>query len=202
MLISRLTSQLAKATRFTGHFLPRPVSSVLCFGPASANYSTQPSHNNGGHPQRSYALDPELEEMLVPRKMSISPLESWLTVRYSFPKVEVIDVHKKRDYEPTQQYDCPTSEVEADVEEEGGDLSGNKVECKNVLKIRRRKMNRHKYKKLQKRRKFVRRAIIENRKKKRQKKFENDLTRIWKRAGLRKPPARWQTPILFLRKSK
>ncbi|XP_019367383.1 PREDICTED: aurora kinase A-interacting protein [Gavialis gangeticus] len=202
MLISRLTSQLAKAMRFTGHFLPRPVSSVLCSGPASANYSTQPSHNNGGQPHRWHALDPELEEMLVPRKMSISPLESWLTVRYSFPKVEVINVHKKIGYEPTQQYDCPTSEVEADVEEEGGDLSGNKVECRNVLKIRRRKMNQHKYKKLRKRRKVLWRAVLENRKKKRQIKFEQALTHIWKRAGLKKPPEEWQTPKLFMRKSK
>lgn len=35
-----------------------------------------------------------------------------------------------------------------------------------------------------------------------QKKFENELTLIWKRAGLKKPPEGWQTPVLFLRKSK
>lgn len=148
--------------------MPRSASSVLCSGPTSANYSTQPSNKNGAQPQRWYALDPELEEMLVPRKMSISPLESWLTVRYSLPKVEIINVHEKLGYEPTQQYDCPPCEGGADVEEEEGEVSTNKVECKNVLKIRRRKMNRHKYKKLLKRTRFLRRKVLDGRRKKRQ----------------------------------
>ncbi|XP_025906769.1 aurora kinase A-interacting protein isoform X2 [Nothoprocta perdicaria] len=86
--------------------------------------------------------------------------------------------------------------------EEGEGAVGNQLECKNVLKIRRRKMNRHKYKKLLKRRKFVRRRIKEGRKKKRQVKFEKDLQRIWKRAGLKNPPAGWQTPKIFLKSSK
>ncbi|XP_030393616.1 aurora kinase A-interacting protein [Gopherus evgoodei] len=199
MLISRLTSQLAKTSRFAGHFLPRSVSSVLCSGPTPANYSTQPSDKNGAQPQRWYALDPELEEMLVPRKMSISPLESWLTVRFSLPKVEIINVHEKLGYEPTQQYDCPPCEREADVEEEEGEVSTNKVECKNVLKIRRRKMNRHKYKKLLKRTRFLRRKILDGRRKKRQAKFERDLKRIWRKAGLKKPSEGWQLPKIFVR---
>ncbi|CAM5166913.1 unnamed protein product [Eretmochelys imbricata] len=199
MLISRLTSQLAKASRFAGHFLPRSASSVLCSGPTSANYSTQPSNKNGAQPQRWYALDPELEEILIPRKMSISPLESWLTVRYSLPKVEIINVHEKLGYEPTQQYDCPPCEGGADVEEEEGEVSTNKVECKNVLKIRRRKMNRHKYKKLLKRTRFLRRKVLDGRRKKRQAKFEKDLKRIWRRAGLKKPSEGWQLPKIFVR---
>ncbi|XP_073172564.1 small ribosomal subunit protein mS38 isoform X2 [Lepidochelys kempii] len=221
MLISRLTSQLAKASRFAGitsqesqsfvlknsrslilligHFLPRSASSVLCSGPTSANYSTQPSNKNGAQPQRWYALDPELEEILIPRKMSISPLESWLTVRYSLPKVEIINVHEKLGYEPTQQYDCPPCEGGADVEEEEGEVSTNRVECKNVLKIRRRKMNRHKYKKLLKRTRFLRRKVLDGRRKKRQAKFEKDLKRIWRRAGLKKPSEGWQLPKIFVR---
>ncbi|KAM7139377.1 small ribosomal subunit protein mS38 [Macrochelys suwanniensis] len=197
MLLSQLTSQLAKAPRFAGHFLPRSVSSVLFSGPTSANYSTQPSNKNGAQPQRWYALDPELEEMLVPRKMSISPLESWLTVRYTLPKVEIINVHEKLGYEPTQQYDCPPCDEGADVEE--GEVSTNKVECKNVLKIRRRKMNRHKYKKLLKRTRFLRRKILDGRRKKRQAKFEKDLKRIWRGAGLKKPSEGWQLPKIFVR---
>ncbi|XP_067422879.1 small ribosomal subunit protein mS38 [Emydura macquarii macquarii] len=199
MLMPRLASYLTKASRFAGHFWPRSVSSVLCSGPTSVNYSTQPSNNNGPQPQRWHALDPELEEMLVPRKMSISPLESWLTVRYSLPKVEVINVYKKIGYEPTQQYDCPPCEGGADVEEKEGEVSANKVECKNVLKIRRRKMNRHKYKKLLKRRRFLRRKILDGRRKKRQAKFERDLKRIWRRAGLKKPSEGWQLPKIFVR---
>lgn len=76
------------------------------------------------------------------------------------------------------------------------------MQCRNVLKIRRRKMNRHKYRKLLKRRKFIRRRIKEGRKKRRQIKFEKDLERIWKRAGLKSAPAGWQTPKIYLRSSK
>nr|XP_006124728.1 aurora kinase A-interacting protein [Pelodiscus sinensis] len=199
MLIPRLTSQLVKSSRFAGHFLTRSVSSVLCSGPTSANYSTQPSNNNGAQPQRWYALDPELEEILVPRKMSISPLESWLTVRYSLPKVEIINVHEKLGYEPAQQYDCPPREEGADMREEEGKVGTNKAECKNVLEIRRRKMNRHKYKKLLKRTRFLRRKIMDGRRKRRQAKFEKDLKRIWRKAGLKKPSEGWQLPKIFVR---
>ncbi|NXJ48685.1 AKIP protein, partial [Spizaetus tyrannus] len=201
MLISRLTSPLLKASRITGHLLSRSVSSFLCYRSTSVHYSTQPPNKSGAQPQQWYALDPELEEMLIPRKLSISPLESWLTVRYSLPNAEVLNAQEEVGYEPLQRYDCPTSVEGADVEEGEGTLN-NKLQCKNVLKIRRRKMNRHKFKKLLKRRKFVRRRIKEGRKKKRQVKFEKDLERIWKRAGLKNPPAGWQTPKIFLKSSK
>ncbi|NXU54025.1 AKIP protein, partial [Turnix velox] len=199
MFISQVTSHLLKASRIAGRLLPRSVSSFLCCRPTSVHYSTQPSNKSGAQPQQWHGLDPELEEMLVPRKLSISPLESWLTVRYSLPKPQLPDAREEEVPEPAQRYDCPPSEEGAEVEEGG---EGNKLECKNVLKIRRRKMNRHKYKKLLKRRKFVRRRIKEGRKKKRQMKFEKDLERIWKRAGLKNPPAGWQTPKIFLKSSK
>ncbi|XP_074831688.1 small ribosomal subunit protein mS38 [Carettochelys insculpta] len=199
MLISRLTSQLVTASRFAGCFLPRSVSSLLCSHPTSANYSTQPSNNNGAQPQRWHALDPELEEILVPRKMSISPLESWLTVKYSLPKVEVINVREKLGCEPARQYDCPPCEEGAEVKEEGEEASANKVECQNMLKIRRRKMNRHKYRKLQKRIRFLRRKILDGRRKRRQAKFERDLKRIWLKAGLKKPSEGWELPKIFVR---
>lgn len=128
-------------------------------------YSTQPSNQSGAQPQQWYALDPELEEMLIPRKLSISPLESWLTVRYSLPKAE--NAEEEAGCEPLQRYDCPPTDGGADVEEGEGPLRDT-LQCKNVLQIRRRKMNRHKYKKLLKRRKFIRRRIKESRKKKRQ----------------------------------
>ncbi|NXE09463.1 AKIP protein, partial [Lophotis ruficrista] len=201
MLISQLTSQFLRASRIAGHLLPRSVSSFLCCHSTSAHYSTQPSNKSGAQPQRWHALEPELEEMLIPRKLSISPLESWLTVRYSLPNAEVVNAQEEAGYGPLQQYDCPPSDGGGAVEEGEGTLS-NTVQCKNVLKIRRRKMNRHKFKKLLKRRKFVRRRIKEGRKKKRQIKFEKDLERIWKRAGLKSPPAGWQTPQIFLKSSK
>ncbi|XP_051493568.1 aurora kinase A-interacting protein [Apus apus] len=200
MLIPQLTSRLLKASRIAGHLLPRSVSSLLCSRSTPAPYSTQPSNRSGAQPQQWYALDPDLEEMLIPRKLSISPLESWLTVRYSLPKAGG-DAQEEGGSEAQQRYDCPPPAEGGDVEEGEGTPSG-KLQCKNVLQIRRRKMNRHKFKKLLKRRKFVRRRIKEGRKKKRQIKFEKDLERIWKRAGLKSPPAGWQTPKIFLKSSK
>ncbi|KFU95386.1 Aurora kinase A-interacting protein [Chaetura pelagica] len=200
MLLPQLTSRLLKASRVAGHLLPRSVSSLLYSHSTPAPYSTQPSSKSGAQPQQWYALDPDLEEMLIPRKLSISPLESWLTVRYSLPKVGV-PAQEEGGSEALQRYDCPPPAEGGDVEEGEGAPSG-KLQCKNVLEIRRRKMNRHKFKKLLKRRKFVRRRIKEGRKKKRQIKFEKDLERIWKRAGLKSPPAGWQTPKIFLKSSK
>ncbi|NXO78108.1 AKIP protein, partial [Sitta europaea] len=199
MLISRLSSQLLKASRIAGHLLPRSVSSFLCCRSPSARYSTQPPNTSGAQPQQWHTLDPELEEILIPRKLSISPLESWLTVRYSLPKAE--GAQEEASPESPQPSECPPAAGPGDVEEGEGGLGG-KVQCKNVLKIRRRKMNRHKYKKLLKRRKFIRRRIKEGRRKKRQIKFEKDLERIWKKAGLRSAPAGWQTPKIYLRSSK
>ncbi|XP_064252907.1 small ribosomal subunit protein mS38 [Passer domesticus] len=196
MLISRLSSQLLKASRIAGHLLPRSVSSFLCCRSPCARYSTQPPNTSGAQPQQWHTLDPELEEILIPRKLSISPLESWLTVRYSLPKAG--DARGEAGHEKPQPLECPPAAGTAVVEEGEGGL-GDKVQCRNVLKIRRRKMNRHKYKKLLKRRKFIRRRVKEGRKKRRQIKFEKDLERIWKKAGLKSAPAGWQTPKIYLR---
>ncbi|NWT59824.1 AKIP protein, partial [Erythrocercus mccallii] len=199
MLISQLSSQLLKASRIAGHLLPRSVSSFLCCRSPCARYSSQPPSTSGAQPQQWHTLDPELEEILIPRKLSISPLESWLTVRYSLPKAHGAQEEASR--EMPQRSECPPAAGTGDVEE-GEGARGDKVRCRNVLKIRRRKMNRHKYKKLLKRRKFIRRRIKEGRKKKRQIKFEKDLERIWKKAGLKSAPAGWQTPKIYLRSSR
>ncbi|NXO30246.1 AKIP protein, partial [Cisticola juncidis] len=198
MLISRLSSQLLKASRIAGHLLPRSVSSLLCCRSLSAHYSTQPPNTSGAQPQQWHTLDPELEEILVPRKLSISPLESWLTLRYSLPKAE--GAQEGGSPESPQPSQCPPAAGTGDVQDGEGAPEG--VQCRNVLKIRRRKMNRHKYRKLIKRRKFIRRRIKEGRKKKRQIKFEKDLERIWKKAGLKSAPAGWQTPKIYLRSSR
>ncbi|NXC57750.1 AKIP protein, partial [Aleadryas rufinucha] len=200
MLISQLSSQLLKASRIAGHLLPRSVSSFLCCRSLSARYSTQPPSTSGAQPQQWHALDPELEEILIPRKLSISPLESWLTVRYSLPKAEGAQEEASRETPPPSE--CPAPAAGTGDVGQGEGAPGPKVQCRNVLKIRRRKMNRHKYKKLLKRRKFIRRRVKEGRKKKRQIKFEKDLERIWKRAGLKSAPAGWQTPKIYLRSSK
>ncbi|XP_077792004.1 small ribosomal subunit protein mS38-like [Podarcis muralis] len=172
MLLPRLTSQVARASRFAERFLWRSAISLpVPRLAASANYSTLPSNRNGAQPQQWYALDPELQEILVPRKMTISPLESWLTVHYVLPKGGgTINVYEKLGYEPNHQYDLPLSsqgaEAEDDSKEGGGELKWGKMECKNVLKIQRRKMNRHKY------RRFLRKKVREGRCRRKQKGFD------------------------------
>ncbi|ELV12793.1 Aurora kinase A-interacting protein [Tupaia chinensis] len=135
--------------------------------------------------------------MLVPRKMSISPLESWLTAHYLLPS---LDAGAPETVAPSQFYECPPNQVGGEIKQ-GGErvLDIPRMECKNVLKIRRRKMNHHKYRKLVKRTRFLRRKVREGRLKRKQIKFERDLRRIWLKAGLKEAPAGWQTPKIYLR---
>lgn len=130
----------------------------------------------------------ELEEVLVPRKMAITPLESWLTARYFLPRLNAGT--------PAQLYQCPPSQVNEEV---WGAQDSPPMQCKNVLKIRRRKMNHHKYRKLIKRTRFLRRKVREGRLKRKQMKFEKDLKRIWMKAGLKEAPEGWQTPKIYLK---
>ncbi|XP_076022835.1 small ribosomal subunit protein mS38 [Genypterus blacodes] len=157
------------------------------------NYSTEANHTS---PPRWVQLEPELEDALIPRKLSVSPLESWLSLRYSLPPL----------------LECPLPQEEVELLEEkvlpplsvpvleDGNGSVTPLSCKNILKIRRRMMNRHKYKKLQKRTRFLRKRIKESRARKKQTRFEKDLERIWKRAGLREAPGGWSPPQIYIRK--
>ncbi|XP_061703668.1 aurora kinase A-interacting protein [Syngnathoides biaculeatus] len=139
-------------------------------------------------PPRWVQLEPELDEALVPRKLSVSPLESWLSLRYALPPESARPEEKV----------LPPASVSV-LEDEGGAAATTPLRCKNVLEIRRRKMNHHKYKKLLKRTKFLRRRVRESRGRKKQKRFEEDLKRIWRRAGLKKPPEGWSAPKLFIK---
>nr|XP_057907577.1 aurora kinase A-interacting protein [Doryrhamphus excisus] len=156
------------------------------------HYSTAANNTS---PPRWVQLEPELDETLVPRKLAVSPLESWLSLRYTLPPMlessqplqERVDLLEEKLLPPVS---IPILE--------GGDSGVTPLRCKNVLEIRRRKMNRHKYKKLLKRTKFLRRKVQEIRGKKKQRRFEDDLKRIWRRAGLKKAPEGWTTPKLFI----
>ncbi|KAK9514995.1 hypothetical protein VZT92_025673 [Zoarces viviparus] len=150
------------------------------------NYSTAADNRP---PPRWVQLEPELDEALVPRNMSVSPLESWLSLRYSLPSL-------LEDAGLLEEKVLPPISVPV---LEDGEGSATPLSCKNVLKIRRRKMNRHKYKKLLKRTKFLRRRVQEGRGKKKQKRFEEDLKRIWTRAGLKKAPEGWTAPKIFIK---
>lgn len=125
------------------------------------NYST-PANNTA--PPRWMQLEPELDEALVPRKLSVSPLESWLSLRYSLPPL-LEAPQPQEDVGLLEEKVLPPISVPV-MEDENG--SAAPLSCKNVLKIRRRKMNRHKYKKLQKRIKFLRKRVLEGRGKKKQ----------------------------------
>lgn len=126
-------------------------------------YSTSASGNK--QPSKLWTvLEPELEEFLIPRKLSVTPLESWLSLRYSLPPLLEAPVPLEEGELLEEAVVLPPSVVP--VLEDGE--SSTPLSCKNVLEIRRRKMNRHKYKKLLKRTKFLRRRIKERRQKRKQ----------------------------------
>ncbi|XP_071333082.1 small ribosomal subunit protein mS38 [Trachinotus anak] len=203
MLTSKVVPRLSLLRRATcalqthGDILNRcvhPVAPAYCFSLKQKlrNYSTAADNTS---PPRWMQLEPELEEALVPRKLSVSPLESWLSLRYSLPPL-LESVPPQEDLELLEERVLPPMSVPVLEDKKG---SATPLSCKNVLKIRRRKMNRHKYKKLQKRIRFVKKRVLESRGKKKQRKFEADLKRIWRRAGLRKAPEGWSAPKIFLK---
>ena len=136
---------------------------VCCsdFNQKPRSYSTAADNRP---PPRWVQLEPELDEALVPRNLAVSPLETWLSLRYSLP--------------PFLEAPLPQEEVESLEEKmlppfsvpvmENGEGSATPLTCKNVLEIRRRKMNHHKYKKLMKRTKFLRRRVLEGRARRKQ----------------------------------
>ncbi|XP_035512424.1 aurora kinase A-interacting protein [Morone saxatilis] len=156
------------------------------------NYSTAADNAS---PPRWVQLEPELDEALVPRKLSVSPLESWLSLRYSLPPL-IECALPQEDVGLLEEKVLPPVSVPV---MEDGEGSVTPLICKNVLKIRRRMINRHKYRKLQKRTKFLKRRVLEGRGKKKQRRFEEDLKRIWRRAGLKKSPEGWTTPKIFIK---
>lgn len=95
----------------------------------------------------------------MPRKLSVSPLESWLSLRYSLPPL-LESAPPKEDLEVLEEKVLPS--ILVPVLEDAVD-SVTPIKCKNDLEVRRRKMNRHKYKKLQKRTKFLRKRVQESR---------------------------------------
>ncbi|KAJ8384269.1 hypothetical protein AAFF_G00207300 [Aldrovandia affinis] len=207
MFLSRLALSLNTISRVPGvlQFSPSAGVAVRWVCPSrsppthsrASRYATAPAGNTQP-PQRWTTLEPELEEVLVPRKLSVSPLESWLSLRYSFPPLVEVDPQPLEEEgggpEGGSRLVPPAGEPALEEGEGPAPLS-----CKNVLEIRRRKMNKHKYKKLMKRTKFLRRKVKHGRRNKKQARFEKDLKKIWTRAGLKNAPQGWTTPKLFLK---
>ncbi|KAI7794257.1 aurora kinase A-interacting protein [Triplophysa rosa] len=163
----------------------------------STNRFLTSATDNKYQPKLWTPLDPDLEEVLVPRKLSVSPLESWLSLRYSLPPLLEAFSPLEEGEIISESMALPPCAVPL-LEE--GECS-TPLHCKKVLEIRRRKMNRHKYRKLLKRTKFLRRRVKDVRRKKKQAKFERDLIRIARRAGLKKAPEGWTTPKVFVKLS-
>lgn len=128
------------------------------------NYSTAADNTP---PPRWIQLEPELEEVLVPRKLSVSPLESWLSMRYSLPPL-LEAPQPLEEVELLEEKVLPPIAVPI-LEDEIG--SATPLQCKNVLEIRRRKINRHKYRKFQKRIRFLKKKVLEGRARKKQASF-------------------------------
>lgn len=203
MFVSKVVPRLALLRRVTCVFQPHgdvlnnhlqsvvPASCSLP-QPSLKKYSTAADNTP---PQRWVQLEPELDDALVPRKLSVSPLESWLSLRYSLPPLPETALPQEDVELLEKQVLLPTAFPV--VEDEEG--SATPLSCKNVLKIRRRKMNRHKYRKLQKRTKFLKRRVRHSRGKKKQKAFEEELKKIWIRAGLKRAPAGWTTPKIYVK---
>ena len=144
----------------------RPLALRVCcsnFNPKLRSYSTAADNRS---PPRWVQLEHELDEALVPRNLAVSPLETWLCLRYSLPPLLEAPLPQEEEVEAVGEKVLPPFSVP--VMEDGGEGSVTPLSCKNVLEIRRRKMNHHKYKKLMKRTKFLRRRVLEGRAKKKQ----------------------------------
>ncbi|XP_012662764.1 aurora kinase A-interacting protein isoform X2 [Otolemur garnettii] len=197
MYLARLTSQLLKAVPWAGCSRPWPLSGMLGNHAHRPQYSTKPTGPRRAASLPGKGAQLELEEMLVPRKMSISPVESWFSARHLMPR---LDAGALGAVAAVKFYECPPSQVGEGAKQKGEGVWGAPcMQCKNVLKIRRRKMNHHKYRKLVKRTRFLRRKVREGRLKRKQIKFERDLKRIWLKAGLKEAPKGWQTPKIYLK---
>lgn len=193
MFLTRLTSQLVRTiVPWAGFSRSWPGSGVIGSHAFRPLYSLQPASSSRAASLPGKRAQLELEEFLVPRKMAISPLESWLTVQNLLPR---LNVKVPVTLAPSQFYKCPPSQGEEEAKQGDREVwDATPMQCKNVLKIRRRKMNHHKYRKLIKRTRFLRRKVREGRLKRKQIKFEKDLKRIWLKAGLKEAPENWQTP--------
>ncbi|XP_028663185.2 aurora kinase A-interacting protein [Erpetoichthys calabaricus] len=218
-IASRLTGCLRHTWQLAGTYTA-PASHSFRLGKSRAYNSTKTG--TGSRPQRWLTLEPDLDDALVPRKMAVSPLESWLSLHYTLPRLDspsaipiMVQLPEGNNGVPNLNSLIQENTVNWQISDSGPRWPSEAEEileeqlnrpvplvCKNVLEIRRRKMNRHKYKKLLKRTKFLRRKVNEGRRKKKQHRFEKDLKRVWKKAGLKNAPEGWHTPKIYVRQGK
>ncbi|XP_064599469.1 small ribosomal subunit protein mS38-like [Liolophura sinensis] len=129
----------------------------------------------------------------IPRNLSVSPSELNFSLEYNLPTTSVLRVIHKGKVMENNIFECPSlisghplsnPIVEPCTEKEIMAPEKTKVEklAKNILKIRRRKMNRHHLKKLRKRMKFVFRKRLHRKLKLKEAKLQEEFRAIMKRA--------------------
>uniref|UniRef100_A0A8D2JMA3 Uncharacterized protein n=1 Tax=Sciurus vulgaris TaxID=55149 RepID=A0A8D2JMA3_SCIVU len=111
MFLQPLTFQLVRSLPWAGCSRPWRVSGVLGSHACRPPYTLQPTGQSKAVSLPGKGAQLELEELLVPRKMAISPLESWLTARYLLPR---LDAGVPVSAAPTQPFQCPPSQVEGE----------------------------------------------------------------------------------------
>uniref|UniRef100_A0A8C9HLZ4 Mitochondrial mRNA-processing protein COX24 C-terminal domain-containing protein n=1 Tax=Piliocolobus tephrosceles TaxID=591936 RepID=A0A8C9HLZ4_9PRIM len=172
-LLVRLTSQLFRAVSWAGCSRPWPVSGVPGSLACRLHESTQPTGPGRAASLPGKGTQLELEEVLVPRKMSISLLQSWLTARGLLPR---LDARTPGAAAPAQFYECLPSQTVEGAKQEEKAWDTPQMQHKNVLKTRQRKMNRHKHRK---RGRPLKRKPI---------KLKRDARRICEKAALKETP--------------
>ncbi|XP_075914575.1 small ribosomal subunit protein mS38 isoform X2 [Petromyzon marinus] len=163
-------------------------------------------------PQRWLVLDPVLEEALVPRRLALSPLESWVSAQHQQQQhqqqhQQQCHQHHHQRHHHHQEMILPSSSPSGVAMDENPGVEPVVVpaqvpgaiplKAQSVLKIRRRKMNHHKYRKLTQRMRFHRRGIVRRRAIRKQRKFEKDLEKVWTSAGLEESPQGWKMPKIY-----
>ncbi|XP_078741690.1 small ribosomal subunit protein mS38-like [Lampetra fluviatilis] len=158
-------------------------------------------------PQRWLVLDPVLEEALVPRRLALSPLESWVSAQHQQQQHQLQHQQQQHQQHQQQEMSLPSSSPSGVAMDENPGVepvvvpaqvpAAVPLSAQSVLKIRRRKMNHHKYRKLTKRMRFHRRAVIRRRSIRKQRRFEKDLERVWTSAGLEESPQGWKMPKIY-----
>ncbi|XP_019629819.1 PREDICTED: aurora kinase A-interacting protein-like [Branchiostoma belcheri] len=138
-----------------------------------------------------------VDSMLFTKSTSLTPLECKLTLRYYlpsskpaiFPEITITDPAVKTEYElPVQRPTSVEDRQPTGAPDFIGDTTNDNVmECRNDLFRRRKKMNKHKLKKLKKRMKFVLRRKRLKKIKKKAVKLKDKIENLYRKFGMTPP---------------
>lgn len=139
-------------------------------------------------PQNPFQLHTE-----IPRNLFVSPSELNLSLEYNLPTTCFLRGIHKGKITQNNIFECPSitgehplsnpiMEPSTDKEIMAPENTKGEILAKNILKIRRKKMNRHHLKKLRKRMKFVFRRRLHRKMKLKEAKIQEEFRAIMKRA--------------------